>query len=148
MYRSKMFLGVIVVVMAIASLMVVGPASAAGTGGNPFVAQAQDTSNGQVTVASFNAPADGWVVIRKDANGAPGAVLGWAAVHQGMNQNITVDIRNTDKAGNDQVTPTIWATFVADPNAMTPLASPSGIDMWTGGPALPFGSSAAQGAAH
>ena len=113
-------------VLALASLMVAVPAGAAplAAGGNAIVVHAQDITVGQVMVNSATAAQDGWLVIWKDANGAPGSLLGFAPVHQGANTNIAVDIKTTERNGNDDVTPTLWATLVPDSNAMTPFAVP------------------------
>ena len=52
-------------------------------------------------------------------------MIGFAPVHQGLNTDVRVDIQTTDASGNDNLTPTLWATLVADPNAMVAFQSPS-----------------------
>jgi len=152
MYRSRIFFGGLALAMIITSLWVAGPVSAAtpgatGGGGIAIAVHAQDTNSGQAMVDSMTAPADGWLLIRRDANGAPGGVIGWAAVHQGVNSNVVVDLRTSRKNHDDDVTATLWATFAADPNATSPFAAPdSGLEQWMGGPAVAFSSTAAGGA--
>jgi hypothetical protein len=110
-------------VLALASFWVVGAASAA-TPANAIAVRAQDANNGQVYVDSVTAAQTGWLLIHKDSNGKPGGVIGFAPVHQGVNTAITVDIRTTDSTGEDNVTPTLWATLVTDPQALDPLSAP------------------------
>jgi hypothetical protein len=140
-------------VMALISLWVASPAGAApsaivgrDTGGNVIVIRAQDANNGQVVVDSVSASQDGWLLIRKDAYGAPGKVIGFAPVHQGLNTDVHVDIRTTDASGNDNVTPTLWATLAADPNALNAFASPDATIEQEGSITIVgFGSTAASG---
>jgi len=98
--------------------------SSSAASANRITVRAQDTSSGQVVVDSATCGQVGWLLIRNDANGAPGNVLGFAPVHQGLNANITVDIKIVGRNGNDDVTPTLWATLVPDPNALNPFAMP------------------------
>jgi hypothetical protein len=137
-------------VLALASFMVAVPASAAplNAASNAIVVHAQDIYDGQVMVSSVTAAQDGWLLIWRDANGAPGGLLGYAVVHQGVNTNVAVDIKTTDRKGIDDVTPTLWASLAADPNADIPYAAPDpsivpGDSVLTVG----FASSAAAGAA-
>jgi hypothetical protein len=99
----------LVLVLALASFAVAVPAGAAplGAGGNAITVRAQDINAGQVRVDSVTATQDGWLLIWKDANGAPSSLLGYAAVHQGVNTNIAVDIKTSDRNDNDDVTPTL-----------------------------------------
>src|SRR3970040_2068646 len=46
----------------------------------------QPIENGTVTVAKVNAVADGWLVIHIEAEGKPGAVIGYAQVPAGESQ--------------------------------------------------------------
>jgi hypothetical protein len=140
-------------VMALISLWVASPAAAApsaivgrDTGGNVIVVRAQDTNSGQVVVDSVSASQDGWLLIRKDAYGMPGSVIGFAPIHQGLNTSVRVDIRTTDANGNDNLTPTLWATLVADSNALNAFASPDATVGQEGSLAMAgFGSTAASG---
>jgi predicted lipoprotein with Yx(FWY)xxD motif/plastocyanin len=52
----------------------------------------QPISNNQVNVPSVISSGAGWVVIHLDDNGKPGAVTGHAAVKEGLNLNVKVDI--------------------------------------------------------
>jgi len=122
MNTKRVVLG-LTLVLALASFWVVGAASAAGPA-NAIAVQAQDASNGQVYISSVTAAQTGWLLVRRDSTNGPGSVIGFAPVHQGVNTGITVDIRTTDSKGNDDVTPTLWATLVADPNALDPLDTP------------------------
>ena len=63
-------------------------------------------------------------MIRKNAGGLPGEVLGFAPVHQGVTVNVTVVIRTSNAKGDDIVTPALWAMLVADPTALDPFATP------------------------
>lgn len=136
----------LVFALALASLLVAMPAGAAG--GNAIVVHAQDINTGQVMVDSVTAAQDGWLLIWKDASGTPGSLIGYAPVHQGTNANIAVDIRTLDREGNDNLTPTLWATLAADPSALTPYATPyAGITAASSVLMVAFGSTAAQGAA-
>jgi len=108
---------------AIATVSVSSPASAASA--NRITAHTQDTSRGRVTVDSVTAAQDGWLLIRKNANGRPGEVLGFAPVHKGLNTTLAVDIRTTNARGDSLATPVLWATLVADPTALNPFALPS-----------------------
>ncbi len=105
-----------------------------------IVVKAQDlvtTLGNQVVIQSVNAPAAGWVLVRKSMGGAPGPVIGWAPVNAGLNQDVRVDIQlqrqhftalgqnTTDATSRDNITPVLWVTLVTDPNALNPFASPS-----------------------
>ena len=103
--------------------------------------RSQDASFGQVVVDSVTATQDGWLFIRQDDNGMPGRMLGYAPVHQGLNTNLSVDIRTTGDQGGDLLTNTLWATFVPDDSAMTPFAVPNPVisEQGTDVFAVPFG---------
>jgi hypothetical protein len=94
------------------------------TGANVIVIHAQDVPAGQVSVDAVTAAQDGWLLIRKDDKGAPGDVIGFVPVRRGTTTNVRVDIQPTDVYGEDNITPTLWATLVADPNALIPFMSP------------------------
>ena len=124
--KTKSTLWGAALVLALASLMVAVPAGAAplAAGGNAIVVHAQDITVGQVMVNSATAAQDGWLMIWKDENGAPAGLLGYAPVHQGVNTNMVVDLKTTGRNGGDDITPTLWASLVADSNADVPFASP------------------------
>jgi hypothetical protein len=137
--KSSSVLMGLFLVLALASFGMASPASASG---NQIVVHAQNANLGQVMVDSATAAQDGWLLIREDNNGVPGRTLGFAPVHQGLNTNILVNIQAIGSRGNDQVTPTLWATLVPDGSATTPLATPNPVIMEQGTDliAVPFGS--------
>ncbi|HEX6386411.1 MAG TPA: cupredoxin domain-containing protein [Anaerolineae bacterium] len=65
-----------------------------------------------VTVASVTSAGPGWIVIHADADGAPGPVIGHAAVQEGENQNVEVEI---DPA---MATETLYAMLHVDAGAV------------------------------
>ena len=121
--KSKSVWGLALVV-ALASLMVAVPAFAAPSGGNAIAVYAQDVTAGRVYVSSVTAAQDGWLLIWKDANGAPDSLLGYAPVHAGMNTGIGVDVRSTNRNGDDDISATLWATLMPDSSADIPFAAP------------------------
>jgi hypothetical protein len=124
--KSKSALLGVALTLALASLMAAIPAVAAplNATGYAIVVHAQDITTGQVLVNSVTAAQDGWLLIWKDSNGAPGSLLGYAPVHQGVNTNVAVDIKTTERNGNDDITPTLWASVAPDANADIPYATP------------------------
>jgi hypothetical protein len=52
----------------------------------------QDIINSRVVVQKVVSDGPGWVVIHEDINGAPGPVLGYAAVQDGVNPDVVVAI--------------------------------------------------------
>jgi LPXTG-motif cell wall-anchored protein len=68
----------------------------------------QTIENGTVTVDQVVSDGPGWMVIHADQDGAPGPVVGWAAVQDGENSDVTVDI-DTESA-----TETLWAMLHVD----------------------------------
>ena len=68
----------------------------------------QSAVNGIVTIERVVAAQAGWIVIHIDANGAPGPVIGYAAVTAGSNSAVPVEI---DLA---QATPTLHAMLHVD----------------------------------
>lgn len=136
------------VVLAVATVSAASPTSAVplDTGVNVIVVRAQDVNDGQIVVDSVTAAQDGWLLIRKDHRGAPGDVIGFAPVHRGTTTRVRVDIQPSDVFGDDNITPTLWATLVADPNAVIPFASPGpGITEYTSVAVVAFASSTALG---
>jgi len=116
-------------------------------GANKILVQAQDVDAGQLTADSVTAAQDSWLLIRKDKKGVPGDVIGFAPIHQGTTMSVRVDIQLTDYYGDDNITPTLWATLVPDPNALTPLASPDSIAFQEASVAVVAFSSSVAGAA-
>lgn len=68
----------------------------------------QDISAGTVTVAEVVSDGPGWIVIHADAEGRPGPVIGYAAVADGANQDVAVDV------ATDQATETLYAMLHSD----------------------------------
>lgn len=68
----------------------------------------QDASLGTVSIDLVHASDPGWLVIHADNDGAPGAVLGYAPVTVGDNQDVVVEI---DLA---QATPVLYAMLHLD----------------------------------
>ncbi len=133
-----------------ATFWAASPTSAAPytAGVNVIVVRAQDVNDGQIVVDSVTAAEDGWLLIRKDHRGAPRDVIGFVPVHRGTTTNARVDIQTSDVSGNDNITPTLWATLVADPDAVLPFASPGpGITKYASVAVVAFASSIAQGRA-
>ncbi len=116
-------------------------------GANNIVVMGQDTNAGQVIVKSVTAAQNGWLLIRRDASGAPGSIIGFAPIHAGVNTNVAVDLRSARTGHNGAIneTPTMWATLVADPNALgSPFnAPPTGIENTTPMAQVAFSSTAA-----
>ena len=56
------------------------------------IASDHGASDGTVTVDLVSAQAPGWIVIHADADGGPGAVIGFAAIEVGNNANVAVEI--------------------------------------------------------
>ena len=137
--KSSSVLMGLFLVLALASFGMASPASASG---NRIMVHAQNANLGQVMVDSVTAAQDGWLLIREDNNGAPGRMLGFEPVHQGLNTNLTVDIQTTGSGGDDLVSPTLWATLVPDASATTPFAVPNPVIVQPGMDliAVPFGS--------
>jgi plastocyanin len=52
----------------------------------------QDASDGVVVIPEVVSEGPGWIVIHADDDGAPGPVIGFASVSDGINQNVEVDI--------------------------------------------------------
>lgn len=68
----------------------------------------QNIAGGTVTVAEVISDGPGWIVIHAAAEGSPGPVLGYAAVADGTNQDVVVEI------AADQATETLYAMLHAD----------------------------------
>jgi hypothetical protein len=118
---SSVLMGLFLV-LALASFGMTSPAAASA---NKIAVHAQNANFGQVMVDSVTAAQDGWLFIRQDNAGMPGRMLGYTPVHQGLNTNLTVDIRDTGDQGGDLVTATLWATLVPDDSALTPFSVPN-----------------------
>jgi len=68
----------------------------------------QAAADGAITVDLVSATQPGWIVIHAQADGAPGAVIGFAAIEVGNNANVAVEI------DLDQATETLYAMLHLD----------------------------------
>lgn len=59
---------------------------------SPSVLVADQETGGKVIIAEVNAADPGWIVIHTDSDGAPGPIIGYAAVNAGKNSNVEVEI--------------------------------------------------------
>lgn len=64
--------------------------------------------NDTVTIAKVVSAGPGWLVVHKDVGGAPGPVIGYAAVKNGTNDNVVV------KIDSHSGTPTLYAMLHID----------------------------------
>jgi hypothetical protein len=77
----------------------------------PIVIADQDLTSGVIVANSVTSPADGWIVVYKDpSNFTAGEIVGYAPVHQGLNNDVKITIK-TAKIGD---LPTLWAVLQAD----------------------------------
>lgn len=72
----------------------------------------QAVKDDSVTIAKIVSAGPGWMVIHKDSGGAPGPVVGYAAVRKGDNDNVTV------KIDAYSATPTLYAMLHKDLGAV------------------------------
>lgn len=68
----------------------------------------QSADGGQEVVAEVVSAGPGWIVIHADNGGKPGAVLGYSPVSDGLNQNVTVTIDDSE------ATPVLYAMLHTD----------------------------------
>ena len=59
---------------------------------SPSVSVADQETDGKVIIAEVNAADPGWIVIHTESDGAPGPIIGYAAVNAGENSNVEVEI--------------------------------------------------------
>jgi hypothetical protein len=64
------------------------------TGQRKVIVHDQAVKNGTVTVDEVVPDAQGWIVIHADNGGKAGPVIGYAAVNQGDNKNVVVNLTN------------------------------------------------------
>lgn len=72
----------------------------------------QDIAEGSIHIAEAASDGPGWVVIHTQMDGAPGPVIGYAALEHGLNQDIAVDV---DPA---TATETLYAMLHVDAGAV------------------------------
>lgn len=68
----------------------------------------QPVDGGQLTIAQVDSPSAGWLVVHAQADGKPGAVLGYSAVKEGTNTNVVVTIDDSE------ATPVLYAMLHTD----------------------------------
>jgi predicted lipoprotein with Yx(FWY)xxD motif len=56
----------------------------------------QSVDGGQLTIAQVDSPGAGWLVVHAQADGKPGAVLGYSAVKAGTNTNVVVTVDDSE----------------------------------------------------
>lgn len=84
------------------------PFQAAFPTSDAVTASDQAAADGAITVDLVSASQPGWIVIHAQADGAPGAVIGFAAIEVGNNANVAVEI------DLDQATETLYAMLHLD----------------------------------
>jgi len=82
----------------------------------------QAIQNGTVTIKSIVSDGAGWLVVHAQADGKPGAVLGYSLVNDGENGNVVVEI---DEAG---ATETLYAMLHSDAGEIGVFEFPEGPD--------------------
>ena len=58
----------------------------------PSVSVADQETDGKVIITEVNAADPGWIVIHTESDGAPGPIIGYAAVNAGKNSDVEVEI--------------------------------------------------------
>ncbi len=71
-----------------------------------------------ISITHVVAPADGWVLVRADLHGAPGAVIGFVGVRAGASDNVRVPLDLT------QLTTHLFATLHSDAGELNTLEYP------------------------
>ncbi len=87
-------------VMAFLLLAGLWPALAQGSSLPSVEVKDQSIVNNKVIIPKVVSDGPGWLVIHLDIDGKPGAVIGYAAVHFGVNNNVAVTVdsqKATDK---------------------------------------------------
>jgi hypothetical protein len=80
----------------------------------------QAIENGALTVDQVVSDGPGWIVIHADDNGSPGTVIGHAAVKDGENDNVQVEI------DVQQATETLYAMLHSDTGTVGTYEFPGG----------------------
>jgi hypothetical protein len=95
--------------LAGAALLVVLASCQTMSPSNPSITvSSQKVDNDMVTIGRVVSQGPSWLVIHSDADGAPGPVLGWAALKPGVNWKVRV------KISPKGVTPYLWAMLHTD----------------------------------
>jgi plastocyanin/Cu/Zn superoxide dismutase len=80
----------------------------------------QEVDQGTITVPEVVSDGPGWIVIHQEENGSPGMVIGHAAVVNGVNENVSVDIDAS------MATQTLFAMLHTDSGQMGTYEFPDG----------------------
>lgn len=110
---------VVLVLMLVASLVVIPMVFAQEMTPSVTVSD-QEIVDGTVTIDSAVSDGPGWVVIHIQEDGAPGAVIGHAALEDGENMDVTVEIDVS------QATETLYAMLHTDTGQMGTYEFPDG----------------------
>ncbi len=78
----------------------------------------QDVVDGTVNITRATVNGDGWVAVHADADGAPGDVIGYAPVMDGVNANVKVEV------DPDAVTDSLYAALYMDEGAAGEFEAP------------------------
>jgi hypothetical protein len=76
---------------------------------NSLSVKDQKPRSGDTIVVKVSILVSGWVVIRADSGGKPGAVLGYTKISRGRFSTLVVKIKDPS-----QITPTLWASLHFD----------------------------------
>ncbi len=83
----------------------------------PIVVKNQDLGSGIAMFDSVTAPQDGWIVVYKSPNFTSGDIVGYAPVHQGVNNDVKVTLdtkRLYTGVNRDILQPTLWVRLHTD----------------------------------
>ena len=105
MYKAARWAKVLVIIVMLFAFV---PMVAAQDEVPSVTVEDQAIENDQVTIASVYSDGPGWIVIHADDNGSPGEVVGYAAVTEGENTDVTVDI------DTEMATETLYAMLHED----------------------------------
>jgi len=111
--KDRQFIGMGLVVLAGLILAACQPAAVpAAPGGNAYFTAPtsapvsetaaavkvsdQSVDGGKVTIAEVDSPGPGWLVIHAEAEGKPGAVLGYSPVTAGANNDVVVSVDDSE----------------------------------------------------
>jgi hypothetical protein len=101
-FRALPLLAGAALLVVLASCQTMSPA-------NPSVLVTdQRLQDNAVVIERVVSQGPGWLVIHDNANGAPGPVVGWAALKPGVNWNVRVKIDGA------KATPYLWAMLHSD----------------------------------
>jgi plastocyanin len=78
---------------------VLWPAAAQEIGSPSVSVSDQTVADSRVTIAEVVSSGPGWLVIHLNAGGKPGAVIGYAAVKDGVNRNVVVEVDSKQATG-------------------------------------------------